>query len=55
MASKASDWIRFGGFVVMMVGGWNNFLWLIALGFAIILFVWLKGLIFPDVAPKKRA
>lgn len=54
MASKSSDWIRFGGFVVMMVGGWNNLLWLITLGFAVILFVWLKGLIFPVAAPKKQ-
>jgi len=46
MASKSSDWIRFGGFVVMLTGGWINILWLVAAGFLIILFIWMKGLVF---------
>ncbi len=46
MASKSSDWIRFAGFVVMLTGGWINMLWLAAVGFLVILFVWMKGLIF---------
>ncbi len=53
MASKASDWIRFGGFAVMLTGGWINKLWLIAVGFMIILFVWMKGLIFRAPGLKK--
>ena len=55
MASKASDWIRFAGFAVMLTGGWINMLWLIAVGFLIILFVWIKGLIFGKPRPKKGA
>ena len=46
MSSKSSDWIRFAGFVVMLMGGWINVLPLSAAGFMIILFVWMKGLIF---------
>ncbi|MGA7159602.1 MAG: hypothetical protein WBZ48_01285 [Bacteroidota bacterium] len=53
MASKSSDWIRFGGFAVMLTGGWINLLWLIAVGFMIILFVWIKGLIFGKPRLKK--
>ena len=53
MASKSSDWIRFGGFVVMLTGGWLNILWLVAVGFFIILFIWTKGLIFGKPAVKK--
>ena len=53
MASKSSDWIRFGGFVVMLTGGWLNILWLVAAGFLIILFVWTKGLIFGKPGSKK--
>jgi hypothetical protein len=54
MASKSSDWIRFGGFAVMLTGGWINMLWLIAAGFLIILFVWMKGLILPKPVFKKK-
>ncbi|MGA9407085.1 MAG: hypothetical protein WBW71_08135, partial [Bacteroidota bacterium] len=53
MASKSSDWIRFAGFAVMLTGGWINMLWLVAAGFMIILFIWMKGLIFGKPASKK--
>jgi hypothetical protein len=53
VASKSSDWIRFAGFVVMLTGGWINMLWLAAVGFLIILFVWVKGMVFPKVIVKK--
>jgi hypothetical protein len=53
MSSKSSDWIRFGGFVVMLTGGWLNILWLVAVGFFIILLIWTKGLIFGKPAVKK--
>lgn len=45
MSSTALDWLRFAGLMVMMIGGWNRWIWLIALGFCIVLYVWLKGLI----------
>ncbi len=54
MASKSSDWIRFAGFTVMLIGGWINMLWLVAAGFLIILFVWTKGLIFRKPGPSKK-
>jgi len=53
IASKSSDWIRFGGFVVMLTGGWINMLWLSAVGFLIILYVWMMGLLFTKVVVKK--
>jgi len=53
MASKSSDWIRFGGFAIMLTGGWINVLPLSAVGFLIILFVWLKGLMFGKKAGAK--
>jgi len=55
VASKSSDWIRFAGFVVMLTGGWINRLWLAAVGFLIIVFVWGKGLIFTKVRGKKAS
>ena len=45
MSSKALDWLRFVGLMVMLIGGWNRFLWLVAIGLCIVLYVWLKGLI----------
>jgi hypothetical protein len=53
VASKSSDWIRFAGFVVMLTGGWINMLWLATVGFLIILFVWVRGLIFPKIVGKR--
>ena len=50
MSSKALDWLRFAGLMVMMVGGWNRLLWLVGVGLAIVLYVWLKGLV-----PQKSA
>jgi len=52
MASKTADWLRFGGFAVMLMGGWLRFIWLVALGFAIVLLVWTKGL-FVRSSPQK--
>ena len=55
---KGTDTIRSIGFVVMLVGGWFHFLWLIALGFLVIIFTWVNGLIFrrgtsAQVSPRK--
>jgi hypothetical protein len=36
----------------MLMGGWLRFIWLVALGFAIILLVWTKGL-FGRFSPQK--
>ncbi len=45
MSSKALDWLRFAGLMIMMVGGWNRWLWLVAIGFCIVIYVWMKGLL----------
>ncbi len=39
--------IRLGGYSVMAVGAWMHIIWLIPLGLVIILFGWIRGLIFP--------
>jgi len=45
VSSKSADWGRFGGFVIMLIGGWVRLWWIAAAGFAAILYVWLNGLI----------
>jgi hypothetical protein len=45
MSSKALDWLRFAGLMIMMVGGWNRWLWLVGVGLSVVLFVWMKGLL----------
>ena len=54
MSSKSSDWVRFAGFAVMLTGGWVNKLWLVEIGFTVVLFVWLKGLLFGNFYRKKQ-
>jgi hypothetical protein len=51
--SRGVDTVRSIGFVVMLVGGWFHLLWLIALGFLVIILTWLNGLIFKRVAPDR--
>ncbi len=53
--SRGVDTVRSVGFVVMLVGGWFHFLWLIALGFLVIILTWLNGLIFKREVPIKGA
>jgi len=43
---KGTDTVRSIGFLVMLVGSWFHFIWLVVIGFVVIVFVWLKGLIF---------
>jgi hypothetical protein len=45
MSSKALDWLRFAGLMIMMVGGWNRWIWLVAIGLCVVLYVWMKGLL----------
>jgi hypothetical protein len=53
MSSKALDWLRFAGFIVMMVGGWNRWIWLVVIGLFIVLYVWMKGLL-PEKSVSKE-
>ncbi|HTX19396.1 MAG TPA: hypothetical protein VMG34_12140 [Bacteroidota bacterium] len=52
LASKSSDWMRFGGFAVMLMGGWLRLWWVIGAGFLGIVFIWCGGLLTP---PKAKA
>lgn len=53
MYSKGVDWLRFGGFTLMMVGGWDHWWSLIGVGFLIVLACWSKGLIVGAFSEKK--
>ncbi len=43
---RGTDTVRSIGFLVMLVGGWFHFIWLVGLGFLAIILVWLNGLIY---------
>jgi hypothetical protein len=43
---RGTDAVRSIGFLVMLVGAWFHFWWLVALGFLAIIFTWSSGLIF---------
>ncbi|MCL5020735.1 MAG: hypothetical protein M1339_03545 [Bacteroidetes bacterium] len=50
---RAADTARSIGFVGMLAGGWFHFVWLIALGFVVVLLSWLNGLILKrETAPQ---
>ena len=55
MAAKSDDWIRFSGFLIMLIGGWVESYLLIGAGFLIILFVWTRGLFLPLPPPQKNS
>ena len=48
LASNTSDWLRFAGFAVMLMGGWLRLLSVVAVGFLGILLVWCRGLFIPS-------
>ena len=52
---RGTDTIRSIGFLVMLVGGWFHFIWLIMLGFLVIILVWLNGLIYRREVPVRGA
>ncbi len=43
---RGADGARSIGFLVMLIGGWFRLLWLIALGFLVIIAAWMNGLIY---------
>ncbi|HTR80521.1 MAG TPA: hypothetical protein VMM58_02755 [Bacteroidota bacterium] len=55
VASKSADWGRFGGFIIMLLGGWVRIWWIAASGFAIILLIWLMGIFVGIVKPQKAS
>jgi hypothetical protein len=49
LSAKSNDTIRFIGFVAMMFGGWYHSVGLIVAGFLVILGVWFRGFILPEM------
>ena len=45
--TRAMEFVRLGGFVVMAVGAWKQSPLAIAFGVAVVLFGWLRGVWFP--------
>jgi hypothetical protein len=45
--SRGMQAIRLIGFVVMSAGAWLNLWWVVAVGLVIVLFGWLRGILFP--------
>ena len=50
--THAMEAVRLAGTAPMVFGAWFHLPWLIALGIPVILFGWLRGLIFQQKAPK---
>jgi hypothetical protein len=48
--TRAMEAVRLAGTLPMVFGAWYHLPWLIALGLPIILFGWLRGLLFPGKA-----
>lgn len=48
---RAADTARSVGFVAMLAGGWFHILWLIGLGFLIIILSWMNGLVYKRQIP----
>jgi hypothetical protein len=44
--SRFIDTSRLFGFLLMMIGGWYQWVWLIVIGLLIIIFIWQRGLLF---------
>ena len=55
---RGADTARSLGFLAMLGGGWFHMLWLVALGFLIIVGAWVNGLVYrramPAEAPGKK-
>jgi hypothetical protein len=45
--TRPVELVRFVGYAAMAVGAWFHLAWLIPLGLIVILFAWLRGIIFP--------
>ncbi len=48
---KGADTARSIGFLVMLGGGWFRMMWLVGLGFLIIIGAWLNGLVYKRPMP----
>lgn len=48
---RGTDTVRSLAFVVMLVGGWFHFAWMISLGFLVIILTWMSGLILKKRVP----
>ncbi len=48
---RGADTARSVGFLVMLGGGWFHMLWLIGLGFLVIIAAWMNGLVYKRQMP----
>ncbi len=48
---RGADTARSVGFVVMLTGGWFHLLWLVGLGFLVIIAAWVNGLVYKRQMP----
>jgi hypothetical protein len=48
---RGADTARSIGFLVMLGGGWFHMLWLIGLGFLVIIAAWMNGLVYKRQMP----
>ena len=48
---RGADSARSVGFLVMLGGGWFHMLWLIGLGFLVIIAAWMNGLVYKRQMP----
>ncbi len=39
--------LRYGGYLVMVLGAWEHQSWIVASGLLILLFAWFRGVLFP--------
>ena len=40
--------VRLAGYLIMAAGAWYRRLWLVPFGFLVVLFGWLRGILFPE-------
>lgn len=52
---RGSDIARSIGFLIMLGGGWFHMLWVIALGFLVIIVAWVNGLVYKRPMPAETA
>ena len=48
---RGSDTARSIGFLIMLAGGWFQIIWIILLGFLVIIAAWLNGLVYKREMP----
>ncbi len=45
--TRPMEMVRLAGYILMAIGAWYHIVWLIPAGLLVVLFGWLRGVIFP--------